>query len=72
LKSLLSNCKVALLNFPVLLDPTGKIKKLYSTTGVPESFIVDKNGTLVLKVIGPQDWTAGEVIAFFDNLIKQG
>jgi peroxiredoxin len=60
------------LTFPVLLDPTGKIKKLYATTGVPESFIVDKNGILVLKVIGPQNWAAHEVIAYFENLLKQG
>lgn len=60
------------LTFPVLLDPTGKIKKLYLITGVPESFIVDKNGILVLKVIGPQNWIASEVVMFFEDLINQG
>jgi peroxiredoxin len=60
------------LTFPVLLDPTGKIKKLYMTTGVPESFIVDKNGVLALKVIGPQNWFADEAVAFFENLMKAG
>jgi peroxiredoxin len=60
------------LTFPTLLDPMGKIKKLYATTGVPESFIVDKNGNLALKIIGPQNWMAKEVVAYFENLIKQG
>ncbi len=30
------------LSFPALLDPGGTIKNLYGTTGVPESFIVNK------------------------------
>ncbi len=58
------------LTFPILLDPTGKIKKLYATTGVPESFIVDKNGILVLKVIGPQKWDSEAVLKFFRRLIQ--
>lgn len=58
------------LTFPILLDPTGKIKKLYATTGVPESFIVDKNGILVLKVIGPQKWDSEDVLKFFRRLIQ--
>jgi peroxiredoxin len=58
------------LTFPILLDPTGKIKKLYATTGVPESFIVDKNGVLVLKVIGPQEWDSEDALKFFRRLIQ--
>lgn len=58
------------LTFPILLDPTGKIKKLYATTGVPESFIVDKNGILVLKVIGPQEWDSQDTLRFFRRLIQ--
>lgn len=58
------------LTFPILLDPTGKIKKLYRTTGIPESFIVDKNGVLVLKVIGPQEWDSEEALRFFRGLLK--
>lgn len=44
------------LTFPILLDPRGKIKKLYRTTGVPETFIVDPQGLLVQKIIGPRKW----------------
>jgi len=59
------------LNFPVLLDPRGTIGMSYQTTGVPESFIIDKNGVLVKKIIGAIDWASPEVIAFFDGLIQQ-
>ena len=58
-------------SFPILLDPRGSIKKLYRTTGVPETFIVDKRGILVKKVIGPLDWSKPGVMTYFRKLIAQ-
>ena len=38
------------LTFPVLLDPESSVaKKDYKTTGVPETFIVNKHGIIVHK-----------------------
>jgi peroxiredoxin len=59
------------LTFPALLDPKGKIRSLYRITGVPESFIIDKNGILVQRVIGPLDWATPKVFRFFQDLIAQ-
>jgi peroxiredoxin len=59
------------LSFPVLIDHKGTLKGLYQTTGVPESFIIDKDGILVEKVIGPRDWAVPEAIRFFRNLIRR-
>lgn len=59
------------LSFPVLLDAKGTIKALYRTTGVPESFIIDKDRILVEKVIGPRDWASADAIRFFRNLIQR-
>ena len=59
------------LSFPVLIDPKGTLKGLYQTTGVPESLIIDKDGILVEKVIGPRDWAVPEAIGFFRNLIRR-
>ena len=59
------------LNFPALLDPGGTIKNLYGTTGVPESFIVNKEGMIEEIVIGPRDWFTPEVVRFFRNLIQR-
>ena len=58
------------LTFPVLLDPKEKIRSLYGITGVPESFIVDRDGILVNKVIGPMDWSSPRVFDFFQELIQ--
>jgi len=58
------------LSFPALTDTKGDIKSLYQTTGVPESFIIDRNGIIVEKVIGPRDWATPGAIRFFRNLIQ--
>lgn len=59
------------LTFPALLDPNEKIRSLYAITGVPESFIIDRNGILVERVIGPLDWATPKVFSFFENLLKK-
>ena len=59
------------LTFPALLDPSENIRPLYGITGVPESFIIDKEGVLVEKIVGPMDWATSEVFRFFQDLIKQ-
>lgn len=44
------------LSFDVWLDPAGSIQRTYRTTGVPESFVIDRDGSIVKKVIGATDW----------------
>ena len=57
------------LTFPVLLDPESKTHRLYGLTGVPETFIVDKSGVVIQKIIGPQDWMKKEWLDYFDRII---
>ena len=59
------------LSFSALTDTKGAIKSLYQTTGVPESFIIDKDGIIVEKVIGARDWASPGVMGFFRNLIQR-
>lgn len=59
------------LSFPVLIDSKGTITRLYRTTGVPESFIINKEGVVVKKIIGPIDWTEQSVLEFFQDLIQE-
>src|SRR4030042_420699 len=40
------------LTFPVLLDPDSKTKRLYGLTGIPESFMIDKNGVVIDRIMG--------------------
>jgi peroxiredoxin len=59
------------LTFPALMDPKGTIKNTYRTTGVPESYIIDKDGILIKKIIGPLDWATPEVFGLFNDLIQR-
>jgi len=44
------------LTFEILHDRPGTIQERYQTTGVPESFVIDRDGVIVKKVIGPAEW----------------
>ncbi len=57
------------LTFTVLLDPDNKTYRLYGLTGVPETFIVDKSGAIIHKIIGPQNWMSKEWLDYFDKII---
>ncbi len=46
--------------FPVLID-TGGVASLYGITGVPETFVIDKKGTVRQHVVGPLKWDSPDV-----------
>ena len=58
------------LSFSVLTDTEGAMKSLYQTTGVPESFIIDKQGRILEEIIGPRDWAAPGALKYFRSLIQ--
>ena len=59
------------LSFNALTDKAGTIKSLYRITGVPESFVIDKDGRIVEEVVGPRDWASDGVIRYFRRLIQK-
>jgi cytochrome c biogenesis protein CcmG/thiol:disulfide interchange protein DsbE len=44
------------LTFQILHNQAGDIQQIYQTTGVPESFVIDREGIIVKKVIGAAEW----------------
>jgi len=54
-------------NLPAFLDPGQAIGNLYGITGVPETFVIDKKGVIVKKVVGAMEWNSPEVIKFFSD-----
>lgn len=57
--------------FPVYVDADGITARNYGVTGVPETFIVDRKGLLVKRVIGGMDWNSAEVKDYLQSLLKQ-
>jgi peroxiredoxin len=59
------------LTLPALLDTDGKVARVYATTGVPETFVVDQKGVILKKVVGSMDWSSPEVLSALDDLIRK-
>ena len=59
-------------SLPTYLDESGASAKSYGVTGVPESFIIDKQGVLVKKIIGGFAWDSPEAVSFLEGLMNQG
>ena len=61
------------ISFPILLDPEGVVGTNYGITGYPESFLIDRDGKLAAKYVGPLPLAKGdvsdEVIARLESLI---
>jgi len=55
---------------PAYFDTTGQAATTYGITGVPETFVIDKNGVIAKKVIGGLDWSSPEVLGFLEGLMK--
>ena len=59
-------------SFEILHDRRGRTKEAYKTTGVPETFIIDQNGIIAEKIMGPRDWRVHANLATIMDLIENG
>ncbi|MDD3618900.1 MAG: TlpA disulfide reductase family protein [Desulfobulbaceae bacterium] len=59
------------LTFPILIDPDNQAARAYGLTGVPETYIVDKQGVLRKKFIGPVEWNSEEARLMLLQYIAQ-
>jgi cytochrome c biogenesis protein CcmG, thiol:disulfide interchange protein DsbE len=57
------------LTFDILHDPTGEIQRVYRTTGVPESWVIDRSGTITKKVVGATEWDSPTNVALVRALL---
>ena len=55
-------------NFVTVRDPAQKVAGMYGTSGWPESYIIDRQGVLRRKVVGPINWGSPEVMQFLSKL----
>lgn len=59
------------LSFPIWHDPSGDVQRIYRTTGVPESFVIDRNGTIIKKVIGATEWDSEANVDLIRRLLEE-
>jgi len=55
-------------NMVTVRDEARKAASLYGTLGWPESYVIDRNGLIRRKFIGPVDWTSPEVTDYLSKL----
>lgn len=48
---------------PTLISPNDEAGRLFGITGVPETFIIDKEGIVREKFVGPREWDSPEIMA---------
>jgi len=56
--------------FPVLLDNDGNVSSAYGIEAFPTSFIIDRRGKIIGRLIGSIQWDTPQVIAAFDALLN--
>ena len=59
------------LTFDVLHNREGRLERLYQSTGLPESFVIDRDGIIVKKEIGAREWDSPSQLAFFRRIMEQ-
>jgi cytochrome c biogenesis protein CcmG/thiol:disulfide interchange protein DsbE len=58
-------------NFPTFIDTSRKIGQDYGTVMIPETYLIDRQGRLARKIVGPQDWQSPEIMQSIDVLLNQ-
>ena len=55
-------------NFLTVRDPDQKVASMYGTSGWPETYVIDRQGKLRRKFVGPVDWNSPDVVHFLNEL----
>ncbi|MEI6740026.1 MAG: TlpA disulfide reductase family protein [Gemmatimonadaceae bacterium] len=59
------------LSFEILYDESGAIQSLYRTTGVPETFVIGRDGVIHKKWIGAEDWNSAGNRRLLEQLLAE-
>lgn len=47
--------------FPILLDSTSKIARKYRVSGIPTTYIINKEGKIVTRIVGAREWDLKQI-----------
>jgi putative membrane protein len=57
------------LAFPLLLDPEGRVAERYRATGVPVTYVIDREGRLRGAAAGYRDWGGAAARAYLETFL---
>ncbi|MDR0320969.1 MAG: redoxin family protein [Treponema sp.] len=58
------------LSFPVALDRTGSVSGQYGIQAIPTTYILDRRGLIVARMIGSIEWDSPKMIMAFEKLLS--
>ena len=59
------------ISFITLHDPDGITSNLYSVSGIPYSYLVNREGKIVFRVVGELDWDDEKVKSTVEDLLSE-
>jgi cytochrome c biogenesis protein CcmG/thiol:disulfide interchange protein DsbE len=59
------------LSFPSVIDPNGAVFRAYSVTGMPTTYLIGRDGTILARGIGGRDWTRAEAHELIRELVQK-
>ena len=57
------------IDVPTYLDPGQQARNTFKVRGYPETFIIDRNGSVLKYIIGPQPWSDPKVMGTIEKMI---
>jgi thiol-disulfide isomerase/thioredoxin len=58
--------------FPALLDLDGRVSLNYGVQSIPTTFLIDRDGMIVLRLVGSIDWDTPKIHAALESLLSNG
>jgi len=59
------------LSFPMLLDTTGEVTRLYGVRATPTHFLLNAEGTVVAGNVGAKDWNGEGIRQLVERLLPK-
>jgi cytochrome c biogenesis protein CcmG, thiol:disulfide interchange protein DsbE len=50
---------------------TKRLAKDYGSLMIPETYVIDREGKIARKIIGPQQWDSAEMVSYFDGVLER-
>jgi len=69
-KAVASYVKQSGYKFEILLDPRNDVGEAYNVSGIPETFVIDRDGRIVAHHLGPYDWANPDIRDALQELIN--
>jgi len=58
--------------FPALLDLDGRVSSNYGVQSIPTTFLIDRDGMIVMRLVGSIDWDSPKIHTALESLLSNG